>query len=633
MTLLSDDAYATTEYDQGALEIVDNDAVDVEIQGLPEETESAENETNPGAMIAVNDDDDNANGTPDNQDTQADPGDDELEPVVLNLPPAKDGAEVILSINPYTASAFRVWDADGVQILGVFGGAGDPVTSVSLDLAKGTSQTVYIEALSDSQTYLLLAANDSPAATRPSGSNDQANVKTGELAEGDLDVATISHNGASGVLDEKLEKTQGAFLPVNNDDDDYTAAGTNYGEDWRQNGQVTGENDLLPIIIRAINAPNATVSLTGAGFNIYRNDDRTNPVQLGQAFAAPQQDLTLYVEATNIKAKELTLWVNGKPTKQTLSLTPFQWVGPLNVPQYGTYNYTVAQAPQGAKWLDPDGGVVEAGAGTSAMDIFWIAGAHVGKAVFQAHGDYIWDLEVNVVEVIVGPPDQGQAFTSGQVVSGGNGRAEAAGPGLSWKANVTFNGPTLNGQADRGLRQMRAGFVQNLTVSRYRGTYANGTTAKSSLEGNTYWDTKPKASYADKFYSAAPASLFENASSTNKSRVIVENDSPIGGAPTLFNGSNLVSMDLVWNFDLYVVASTTDARGGAKDVYVNQAVARWQFCGTGTINPNNNFVWAASPGAGIAVPTAWGAVMGPILPKTTAPRFNDVVNTAPWNKI
>ncbi len=44
-------------------------------------------------------------------------------------------------------------------------------------------------------------------------------------------------------------------------------------------------------------------------------------------------------------------------------------------------------------------------------------------------------------------------------------------------------------------------------------------------------------------------------------------------------------MNLVWDFNLHVVALTKDTRNAADEVYGSQARAAWQFNGSGAINP------------------------------------------------
>jgi hypothetical protein len=157
----------------GAVEIVDNDPVNVIIQGLPEETEDPPNELNPGALLPINDDDDNENSIPDDEETQASMDDDELEPVELYFQSEnRSGTTVTLSLDD--AEYFRVWKADGTQLLGVFGGSGDPVSSVELDPeTDGPVMTVYLEALAEASASLILAAADA-GSTRPSSSTDAA---------------------------------------------------------------------------------------------------------------------------------------------------------------------------------------------------------------------------------------------------------------------------------------------------------------------------------------------------------------------------------------------------------------------------------------------------------------------------
>ena len=624
------DGDGSDEDPDGTVYCIDNDPADVIIQGLPEETEPSPNEVDPGGVLRPNTDDDDNNGIIDGEQSHVDLSDDELEPVELRFPAdPKDGTELTLSIDPATAASIRVWKDDGTQLLGVFGNAGNPVTSCPLSSTDGPSMTVYLEARVAAYTSLTLEATDS--GPYPSSSSDYCNAGPGDAGEGDLDVATVSHNGADGVLDEDKEEKPGAFVPLNNDDDDYSAIGNDYGQDLSQPGAIAGEDDLLPIYVRAIPDDEANIKLTFAGVKVYRNADRTGPIDSGEDLGANINDETFYVEGTVKGGHTITLFVDGKEADR-VKVTVFQWVGPLNVPQYGTYKYKVVEPPAGGKWLDPDGGSVEHGANTSDMDIFWAAGPQIGKAIYQPQENYTWDLEVNVVEVAVDAPDQGQAFTPGNVVdagfdfdSAGNKMklVKATGPGLTWRAKVTFNGPSLNGKNDRGVRQMRAGFVQNLRPTTLRGTYANNRTAKWTLEGNTYyWDTIDAGTA---FYSTVPAAIFQDATPTNKTKLINSEDSPGWGPRTVFNGQKLASMQLVWDFRLYVVALTKDTRNAANQVYASQAQANWVFNGTG--NLNNNFAWTSNVAA-VTPPTAWGAVSAE--PKTTGSRFNSIFRNAGW---
>jgi len=73
----------------------------------------------------------------------------------------------------------------------------------------------------------------------------------------------------------------GAWVPFNNDDDDYDASNT---PDYQQTGAIAGENDLLPIVLH----PVQPLGLGGtyrlnftSGIRVWRNADRTGEVVAG----------------------------------------------------------------------------------------------------------------------------------------------------------------------------------------------------------------------------------------------------------------------------------------------------------------------------------------------------------------
>jgi hypothetical protein len=232
-----------------------------------------------------------------------------------------------------------------------------------------------------------------------------------------------------------------------------------------------------------------------------------------------------------------------------------------------------------------------------------------------------------VVEVSVATPPR--AFVPGRVIdevkdvdnAGRNIKLiKAVGPGLTWNAEVTFNGPNGN----RGVRQMRASFVQNLKVTRLTGSY-NNNTLTSQMQGITYWDTRDN--HEGSFYSspgARPAAFFQNANQNLRTKIISEDDSPGWGPPMTRNGIQLTSMALVWDFQLYVVGATWDTRNGAKQVTAAQAETGWVFNGTGN-TPGLNW---QSAGAGVTPSGIWGLPADPMI--TVGPRFNSTFRNAGW---
>ena len=101
----------------------------------------------------------------------------------------------------------------------------------------------------------------------------------------------------------------------------------------------------------------------------------------------------------------------------TVKVTVFTWLGPLNVPENSIYGYRVPTAPlQGAKWVDSDTGTITGGQ-NSDVQIKWGAGPAPGKATYQVNANYIWDFGVNVVKVLVENTEDAQGhdntFTPG----------------------------------------------------------------------------------------------------------------------------------------------------------------------------------------------------------------------------
>ena len=264
------------------------------LDGLPEETEPTPNEMDPGDFLAINDNDDNANDVADGSEYPVDLADPDLVPLTLSFPADyKPDTEVTLSMTG--AGSFRLWSADGTQLLGLMADQSVRDTVV-LSPSQGPTMQAYLEAIAPGATVLTLLAADA-GTTRPSTTQDSAKAQ----AEDNLDVLTVSHNNHDGAqLPDGQEDRPGAFVPLNNDDDDYDYYDQNNGTktDKDQTGAITGEDDLLPIIIRTPADANGQYKLTGTGIKIYQNADRSNPQALGQGFNIPANDLKLYVEGT-----------------------------------------------------------------------------------------------------------------------------------------------------------------------------------------------------------------------------------------------------------------------------------------------------------------------------------------------
>lgn len=527
---------------------------------------------------------------------------------------------------------FRIWTKDASQartssdlIL-----SGQPIDAWSIGLTPGSSITLYLEAVNSTRRTV----NFDPisvTADLTGGSIPGPQLWYGVLTdkvhasgiEVDMDAKTISHNTAVGTLDETSEHTVGAFLPVNDDDDDYDASNS---ADHTQSGAIPGENDLLPIVLRKVKRGGTFRLEIPNHLRVWKNANRTDQVTATTDINA-NVETTLYVEGISKATGDLKVnWTLGGQSINNgdqLKVTAFQWSGPLNVPGYSIYNYKGEGALGTSKWVTPSDGTIKTGANTSDVTILWGEGAVVGKAVYEVNDKYTWDLEVNVVQVKVESPSSGNAFSPGTPSDGGNPvlggvqsklvRANAgAVPGLKWQAMITLAGP--NG--DRGVDKMRVGFIQNLTAYRNRGTYSTaGTVLTANIETLTplldHLDTS-----AGPWYDDGGAAVFFNPSATNKSKTISSDDSPSDGPPLTADQGGAValgddvldSMELVDTFQLDVCVQILDTVNNADQVYTRRATANWSFNGSGTIGQTAPYAWTPSAGAGISNPNSWSDV-------------------------
>jgi hypothetical protein len=322
----------------------------------------------------------------------------------------------------------------------------------------------------------------------------------------DLDAMKVSHNVVNGELPEDQETSPGAFVPINNDDDDYAASNTG---DKDQLGAITGESDLLPIKLHKVDPVIAGSIYTldiPSQVKIWQNPDRSGEVSGTTEFDATV-DTTLYVEGFTVGSGSVKInWKSGTTTVDDcdeIKVSVFQWLGPLNVPGYAIYRYTASGALGTSKWITPGSGTIKAGTDTSDVTILWDGGPVVGTAVYQVNSDYVWALEVNVVQI---KPKSG---TSNKITyknpplqtAAGNGqiRSHSTGPAIDAKLTVEkIKGPSVGGVM-RGVKFMEVGFIQNWAMPREHGNFDGFTPKKrrvASLEGGSGVDYFTEAANA-----------------------------------------------------------------------------------------------------------------------------------------
>jgi len=597
-----------------------------------------------GNILHWNHDDDNGNGV---QDGLEGPGplqlpgggpfnDDDLEPAILKVDNlsayawasgAAGGSEgylngVKLQIS-HTANLalWRTQNKEPLALTYTFTSGGPP---------SNVPNEIWVEGLqvgTGSVTWELVA----PTEANSGGEVVASDIIHFTVIDIDLDAKTIYHNVASGDLPDDIEDTQGAWVPMNDDDDDYDPQ--NLPDKNQQGVAIPGEDDLLPMVLRAVQPVSAggTYRLhVPQNVRVWRNADRTVEVA-DLATLGATADIPLYVEGMSTGSGTLSVdWLIGQSAvngADKVTVNVFRWEGPLNVPDYSIHKYWASVAAPGvgnSKWLAPVNGSVDSLVSDQVVWVKWNGGPAVGKAVYQARADYIWDLKVNLVQIQIQSPDGQAAFEQGtprdfetalddrgverKVVKSGD-------PGVDWAAKVTLNGP--NG--DRGVKFMRIGFVQNAQVLTHNGTYnTSSATLHSSIEGNSYLDGEEGTTRP--YYTVEESSVFfdpdPTANPPRKTRVLYESDEPSLGPPLTFDkgvgvapGDDVVdSISLALQFHLYVTARTADDRNGAGGIYTSRAVGIWTFNGSGLVGQSPPYEWSAGSGAGVTVPGGWTAV-------------------------
>lgn len=609
---------------------IDVSTFSLNVADLPNASQPSPNQMDPGVFIPINDNYDSGGDVPDDQLPVPQADDSQLVDASLTLSGAS-GAQATWSLDfPSSIEVFEVQDGTLTPVTS--DQASDPVTlepdgtDVQLEL-EGISAAadILIKATMTPVTGQVMAA---PATDQAKAQSDHFGINAYTVSV-DTSAAGNPKNVAGAELDPKKEAATGAFVPVNNDDDAYKISQSgnlvpdiNVNDAQGKLAAIPGEDDLLPIVIHlGVNTPKSVELAISGNLRVWQNADRSGQIKPYTPLTLPAGggDLNLFVEAIGTGNQFVTL-IDGTTTKGTgtggrLKITPFSWTGPLNVPQFGTYQYIQQTAAVKGKWVDPVNGTAT-NAGQKNVAIQWGTGGQVGAAVYQASADFTWGLESNIVKFDVTGPNK--PFTPGVINDGGVGtgiyglgtrtprqvsnkivtsqRPGVDPPGMQWTATVTVTGAS-HGKDDphpnRGVDFMNIGFVQNVVITDLRGTYTQPgvsnpgtvTLAATNVEGQTIWDTINRGTpdprthqitysrngldngvYTDPRYDIRPQSLFDNASSTGQgvlTKDIKSSDAPFSGPPThsfpyTIYDWPLTSTNLVWNFTVYVTAATTD---------------------------------------------------------------------------
>ena len=548
----------------------------------------------------------------------------------------------------------------------------------SLGLTPGGTLPLFVEAIKGSAASATIKAAVDVAGSIWSGLLvDEVRVQP---RSANVDAATISANSEgnsrSGVLDKARKNTTGASVPVNDDDDNYSVGATDDGADWKEQVKVDLEDDLLPITLKAVAGANAndflTLNVPGDNLKLWESADKATAIPADKKFPA-NADTTVFVEAKGLGNRTLRLDADfGGDVKRgvdTIKVSPFQWSGPLNVPEHTEYLYkaTVPKAPEAA-WIDPIGGSLTGEVNANKpldRTIRWGDGPVIGRARLKVNNDYTWGLGVNVVGVDVkmekGDFTKSQRNTFGSL-DGGNtfvlissqpkqgiekpNKTQDFANAINWKAEVTLTGP--GSDSARGLRQIKVGFGQSLKVNSASLLYSNGKRKQipGIVIGGTYRDaiqnTLP-------FYDTSDGAIFDDATVDKRVETIASQDQPyLTGIPLLYNtslpqGAKLQKVEANWDFDTRVIAATTDKRTlePADTTPVSgHARMHWSWNGTGTMqyaagNAVPTYDADAAADQHITIPQQWAPVdpIGSTPLFDQQPRFNNFFPFNAWANV
>jgi hypothetical protein len=212
-------------------------------------------------------------------------------------------------------------------------------------------------------------------------------------------------------------------------------------------------------------------------------------------------------------------------------------------------------------------------------------------------------------------------------------------PGLTWFATVALIAPP---GVKNVLSQVHVGFVQDITINTLRGTYANGKTLNSALNGKTFLDlgkilTKPyyQGWITDTIHKPNPDFVFFDASDRKPQKTILGYDTPSFDVPLTAQQLTQKQIDKLtqkqialgaasfinriegnFSFTTSVVASLNDSNG-FNGAYWREYSMKWSFqeddrvvAGPAVV-PLSTQKWLAAPLAAtitITPPTKWKEV-------------------------
>ena len=671
--------------------------VDSNNDGVINEYDDLIEEFEPGNVLIINNDDDNDNQISDMDEAGPVENENDLVPMVIQWSPAYRpydpvfnyvGWYVTLTLDPEPS-----WDPYNEEYISVarlytsldksgyisFEPMSDPfsIPALTWSADQAFSTTLYVEARSLGVFRFKLELREPGW-----GALDQDLVVFTAVEPG-IDVYKMMLNVPNGILNEEIEETVGAYLPVNNDYDKYLSK--NYvgaTPDKDRPGPVGEddhpEDDLLPIVANHIAAGGHYTLTIPAHVKVWQDFERTQPVDGATQIPANGNAgvRTLFVEglskSTGLIRADYAIGARTIVDADRIRVTTFEWAGPLNVPDYSIYTYEAvggAAGPGESKWLTAYGGSLvgsfdHQGSGLDEGDVFWGEGATIGYAVYQAQSNYIWQLNVNLVKVVIETPTN--AFTTGTIVDGGTGVKDGTmlkivkNPdgtfAFAWAATVTLIGPSATNER-KGVEWIEVGFVQNVVGLNLAGFYAGDAGAgipdrhrHSSLNDDTpildvtpgsypYYSRLDEAFFRGEIIIPPP---FGEPDPPGNTKTIVSRDAPQQAVPLTWDlGASVEAddqvLDHMWveiDFLLDVAAATVDEQMptsyDVKKIITRRATTSWTYNGNGDVGQTAPYTWNPDETSGVWFAGGWTLVSDGSRPNTTGSTANWLGRQQEW---
>jgi len=463
-----------------------------------------------------------------------------------------------------------------------------------------------------------------------------------------------------GELAEASEESPGAYVAVNNDNDDYDFSGASEVIDSADTNGVTGENDMVSLVLHEIEPDGLggkyKLSFTSTKIKIWKSANRTQAVSTLTEFDA-SQDTTVYVEgitkstAVTDEKIEIRWYKTGVPTtfpSDRVNFTVYEVTGPRYVPGYSIYTYKGAMPGAGTGSWAVSGGTIKTGASANTSTILWNAGPVTGHARFTPATGWTCDRETYVVEVKIksgatnsvtfrNPPSQNGV--TAQILS------VAVPPAMEGKLTVErISGPSVGGSM-RGMRFIQLGFIQNGTFVQEHGDF-DGFDPKQRRQSSLV-DGIWHIDYLTTPRSTAP---WANSNDTDEFLDVTSDASPITNRAfttidrpkitatdkfTLTVDANTDDVDrfgIEFDVRVYFAVRTTDDVNGSAAVYSQRAKTSWEFDGSGTVNAAKVWTQTGTGNTGIAASFA-DVTNGTAVPVTTGTPINDLFVTRTWDTI